>query len=163
MPAVRVGQGFDVHPFGADRPLVLGGVTIPGGPGLVGHSDADVIAHAVGDALLGAAGLGDLGTRFPASDERHRGASSIGMLREIVMLVAADGWTVANASVVVTAEQPTLGPQVASMAECLTDAVGAPVTVTAKRGEGIGAVGRGEGIAAWAVALLLGTQSTATA
>jgi 2-C-methyl-D-erythritol 2,4-cyclodiphosphate synthase len=162
LPAIRVGQGFDVHPFGGDGPLVLGGITIPDAPGLVGHSDADVIAHAAGDALLSAAGLGDLGTRFPASDERFRNASSIEMLRQIAALVAADGWTVANVSVVVAVEQPTLGPKTAAMADCLGETVGAPVTVTAKRGEGIGAVGRGEGIAAWAVALLVESQSAAT-
>jgi 2-C-methyl-D-erythritol 2,4-cyclodiphosphate synthase len=136
----------------------LGGVTIPDASGLVGHSDADVIAHALADALLGAAGLGDLGTHFPASDDRYQGASSIGLLREAVQLVRDDGWMVANASVVVAAEQPTLGPYVAAMVEGLTAVVGAPVAVTPKRGEGVGTVGRGEAIAAWAVALLVGSE-----
>lgn len=151
---IRVGLGFDVHGFGGDGPLVLGGVTIPGGDGLSGHSDADVLAHAVADALLGAAGLPDLGTLFPASDDRYRGASSIGLLRDVVERVRAGGWAVANIDVVVAAEAPRLAPHVAAMAAALSDAVGGPVSVKPKRTEGVGAIGRGEGIAAWAVALL---------
>jgi len=160
---LRVGLGFDVHPFGGDGPLVLGGVTIPHAQGLAGHSDADVIAHAVADALLGAAGAGDLGTWFPASDERHRGASSIGMLREIAVDLAEKGYRVTNVDVVVAAEAPVLGPHVDDMRRAVGDAVVVlgtgseppPVAVKPKRTEGLGAVGRGEGIAAWAVALLV--------
>jgi 2-C-methyl-D-erythritol 2,4-cyclodiphosphate synthase len=152
---LRVGLGFDVHSFGGDRALVLGGVTIAGGPGLAGHSDADVAAHALADALLGAAGLPDLGTLFPASDERYRGASSVGLLRDVVGRVMAEGWQVVNADVVLAAEQPALAPHVAAMAVNLGEALGAPVSIKPKRGEGVGAVGRGEGIAAWAVALLV--------
>lgn len=152
---VRVGLGFDVHGFGGAGPLVLGGVVIPDGPGLEGHSDADVVAHAVADALLGAAGLPDLGTLFPASDPTHRDVSSIGLLTDVVGRVHASGWAVANVDVVVAAEAPRLGPHVPAMAALLTDVVGGPVSVKPKRTEGVGAVGRGEGIAAWAVALLL--------
>ncbi len=156
---LRVGLGFDVHAFGGDSPLVLGGVTIPEGPGLIGHSDADVVAHAVADAVLGAAGLPDLGTLFPASDDAHRDASSIGMLREVIDRVAAAGWQVGNVDVVVAAEQPRLGPHVPEMAALLTEVVGGSVSVKPKRTEGVGAVGRGEGVAAWAVALLTGAPA----
>lgn len=153
---LRVGLGFDVHAFGGDGPLVLGGVTIPDAAALVGHSDADVVAHAVADALLGAAALPDLGTLFPASDERYRDASSIGLLRDVATRVEDAGWSIGNVDVVVAAEQPRLGPHVADMAARLGSAIDAVVSVKPKRSEGVGAVGRGEGIAAWAVALLLG-------
>lgn len=159
---IRVGLGFDVHPFGGEGPLVLGGVTLDG-PGLVGHSDADVVAHAVADALLGPVGLPDLGTLFPASDDRYRAASSIGLLREVAAKVAAARWWVANVDVVVAAEQPRLAPHIAAMAANVEAALapvrqpmglGVHVSVKPKRGEGLGFVGRSEGIAAWAVALL---------
>jgi 2-C-methyl-D-erythritol 2,4-cyclodiphosphate synthase len=158
----RVGNGYDVHPFGGTGPLVLGGVTIDG-PGLVGHSDADAVAHAVADAVLGAAGLPDLGTLFPASDERWRGASSIDLLRDVAARVRDAGWWVGNVDVVVAAEIPRLGPHVDAMATNLRDALkpaaepmgeGIHVSVKAKRGEGIGAIGRSEGIGVWAIALL---------
>ena len=152
---VRVGLGYDVHPFGDDGPLVLAGVTIAGS-GLEGHSDADAIAHAVADALLGPAGLPDLGALFPASDDRYKGASSIALLRDVVMLVNAEGWSVGNVDIVVNAERPVLAPHLEAMQRNLADVLGpgAFVSVKPKRGEGIGAVGRGEGIAVWAVALL---------
>jgi 2-C-methyl-D-erythritol 2,4-cyclodiphosphate synthase len=159
VPGLRVGLGFDVHAFGGDGPLVLGGVTLPDGPGLAGHSDADVAAHAVADALLGAAGLGDIGTLFPASDERYRGASSIGLLRDVATRVEDAGWRVANVDVVLAAERPRLGPHVEAMAARLGEAVDAPVSVKPKHAEGVGAVGRGEGIAAWAVALLVALET----
>ncbi|HEX6312069.1 MAG TPA: 2-C-methyl-D-erythritol 2,4-cyclodiphosphate synthase [Acidimicrobiia bacterium] len=154
----RVGLGFDVHPFGGDGPLVLGGVVVDG-PGLAGHSDADVIVHAVADALLGAAGLPDLGTIFPADDERYRDASSIALLRAVAEAVAGEGWRVANVDVVVAAEQPRLAPHLAEMAAVVREAL-APVrpdavAVKPKHPEGLGAIGRAEGIAAWAVALLV--------
>ncbi|MGH9014763.1 MAG: 2-C-methyl-D-erythritol 2,4-cyclodiphosphate synthase [Acidimicrobiia bacterium] len=153
----RVGLGFDVHPFGGDGPLVLGGVTLDG-PGLAGHSDADVVAHAVADALLGAAALDDLGTLFPATDERYRGVSSIGLLREVGARVTAAGWRVDNVDVVVAAEQPRLAPHVHAMVDNLRAALAplaaAAIAVKPKRAEGLGAIGRAEGIAAWAVALL---------
>ena len=149
----RVGLGYDVHPVGGDRPLVLGGVRLDG-PGLVGHSDADVVAHAVADALLGAAGLPDLGTLFPATDERYRDADSVELLRDVVARVTGVGWEVGNVDVVVAAERPRLAPHLHSMATRLSNAVGTDVGVKAKGGEGVGAVGRGEAVAAWAVALL---------
>jgi 2-C-methyl-D-erythritol 2,4-cyclodiphosphate synthase len=154
VPDLRVGLGFDVHAFGGDGPLVLGGVTIPDAVGLVGHSDADVIAHAMADALLGPAGLPDLGTMFPASDDAYRNTSSIGLLEAVVAQVRSAGWSIANIDVVVAAEQPPLATHLPAMLETLTAATGAPVCVKPKRTEGVGAVGRGEGIAAWAVALL---------
>jgi 2-C-methyl-D-erythritol 2,4-cyclodiphosphate synthase len=151
----RVGLGYDIHPFGEGRRLVLAGVTIDDGtPGLVGHSDADAVAHAVADALLGAAGLGDIGRRFPASDDRYAGADSMGLLTEVVAAVHGAGWVVANVDVVVNAERPRLAPHLDRMQANLEATVGAPVNLKPKRGEGIGAIGRSEGIAVWAVALL---------
>jgi 2-C-methyl-D-erythritol 2,4-cyclodiphosphate synthase len=150
----RVGLGYDVHAFAEDRVLVLAGVRLDG-PGLAGHSDADVVAHAVADALLGPAGLPDLGTLFPASDDQHRDAASMELLREVVSRVRAAGWTVANVDVVIAAEHPKLAPHLEAMAGRLGPVLGgAFVSVKPKRGEGIGMVGRGEGIACWAVALL---------
>jgi 2-C-methyl-D-erythritol 2,4-cyclodiphosphate synthase len=157
---VRVGLGYDVHPF-ADvtdrRPLVLAGVELDG-RGLVGHSDADAVAHAVADALLGPSGLPDLGTRYPASDDRYRNASSLELLRDVVSSVAASGWRVVNVDVVIAAEQPRLAPHIESMVQNLVAVLGEDVFVSIKpkRGEGVGAVGRSEGIAVWAVALLEG-------
>jgi 2-C-methyl-D-erythritol 2,4-cyclodiphosphate synthase len=151
--SLRVGLGYDVHPVGGTAPLVLGGVRLDG-PGLVGHSDADVIAHAVADALLGAAGLPDLGATYPASDDRYRNADSLTLLADVAERMAAAGWTVENVDVVVAAEAPPLASHLPSMTARLGAVVGAPVGVKAKRGEGVGVVGRGEAIAAWAVALL---------
>jgi 2-C-methyl-D-erythritol 2,4-cyclodiphosphate synthase len=157
MSAIRVGLGYDVHPFAgpdASRPLVLAGVTLDG-PGLDGHSDADVVCHAVADALLGPAGLPDLGTLFPNSEGRFRGASSVELLREVVDRVVGEGWSVVNVDVVIAAEQPRLAPHLDAMVANLSGVLGgAFVSVKPKRGEGIGAVGRSEGIACWAVALL---------
>ena len=151
---LRVGLGYDVHPFTDDAPLVLAGVIIDG-PGLAGHSDADAVCHAVADALLGPAGLPDLGTLFPASDDRYRNASSIELLRDIAGRVAGAGWTVGNVDVVIAAEAPRLAPHLEAMVANLTAVLGgAFVSVKPKRGEGIGAIGRSEGIACWAVALL---------
>lgn len=155
--SIRVGLGYDVHAVGGDGPLVLGGVALDG-PGLVGHSDADVVAHAVADALLGAAGLPDLGTTYPAGDDRYRDADSIELLRDVTHRVRAEGWSVTNVDVVVAAEAPRLAPHVGAMRDALSAAVGAAVGVKPKRGEGVGAVGRGEKIAAWAVALLESTE-----
>ena len=152
----RVGLGFDVHPFSADpdRPLVLGGVVVEGERGLTGHSDADVIAHAVADALLGAAGLGDLGEHFPDTDEAWAGADSIRLLARVAAMVRVDGWRPANVDAAVVLEAPRLAPHRQRMQSRLTGAVGAPVSVKAKRPEGLGALGRVEGIACWAVALV---------
>jgi 2-C-methyl-D-erythritol 2,4-cyclodiphosphate synthase len=150
---MKIGLGFDVHPFGGSGSLVLAGVEIDG-PALQGHSDADAVAHAVADALLGAAGLPDLGTLFPASDEQHRGASSMAMLDDVVARVRAEGWQTGNVDVVIAAEEPRLGPYVVTMGAAIAAVLGGPVSVKAKRGEGLGAIGRAEGIAVWAIALL---------
>jgi 2-C-methyl-D-erythritol 2,4-cyclodiphosphate synthase len=158
----RVGLGFDVHPFADGGALVLGGVELEG-PGLAGHSDADAVTHAVADALLGAAGLPDLGTLFPADDDRYRDASSIRLLRDVAAKVTAAGFRLVNVDVVVAAERPSLSAHVRAMTTNLSGALislfpepGAQklVSVKVKRGEGLGAIGRGEGIAVWAVALL---------
>ncbi|MEX2293046.1 MAG: 2-C-methyl-D-erythritol 2,4-cyclodiphosphate synthase [Acidimicrobiales bacterium] len=153
---MRVGQGFDVHPFtdDPDRVLVLGGVTFPGERGLAGHSDADVIAHAVTDALLGAAGLGDIGERFPDTDPALEGADSLEMLRTAMRDIRAAGWRPDNVDCTVVLDAPKLAPRRDEVQERLSAAVGAPVTVKGKRPEGLGALGRGEGIACFAVALL---------
>lgn len=154
--ALRVGQGFDVHPFaaGSDRPLVLGGVIVPDAVGLAGHSDADAVAHALADALLGAAGLGDIGKHFPAGRPEWAGADSVDLLARSVAMVAGAGWLPVNAQCTVVCERPKLADHLSGMAERLTATVGAPVAVTAKRAEGLGAIGRVEGIACLAVALL---------
>jgi 2-C-methyl-D-erythritol 2,4-cyclodiphosphate synthase len=153
---VRVGQGFDVHPFSDDaaRPLVLGGVTFDGARGLAGHSDADVVAHAVTDALLGAAGLGDIGQRFPDTDPALEGADSLELLRLAVADVRAAGWAPGNVDCTVVLDAPKLAPHRAEVQARLSEAVGAPVTVKGKRTEGVGALGRGEGIACMAVAVV---------
>lgn len=153
---VRVGQGFDVHAFSdaRDRVLVLGGVVFEGERGLVGHSDADVVAHACADALLGAAGLGDIGQHFPDTDPQWAGADSIGLLTEVAGRVRAAGWEPGNVDCAVVCERPKLAPRRDAMQERLTTAVGAPVTVKGNRAEGLGAIGRAEGIAAFAVAVV---------
>jgi 2-C-methyl-D-erythritol 2,4-cyclodiphosphate synthase len=154
MTMPRVGLGFDIHPFSDDptRRLVLGGVTLDG-PGLDGHSDADVIAHAVADALLGAAGLGDLGTMFPASDPSLAGADSLVLLAQVVAAVTATH-EIGNVDASVILEAPRLAPHRAAIEARLTDVVGASVSVKPKRAETLGALGRGEGVACLAVALV---------
>ena len=149
-------MGFDVHPFSDDprRPLVLGGVQVPGFPGLAGHSDADVVAHAVADALLGAAGQGDLGGHFPDTDAAWAGADSLVLLGRVVEVVAAAGWRPVNVDCSVVLEAPRLAPHRAAMQDRLSAEVGANVTVKATRPEGLGAMGRREGVACWAVALV---------
>ncbi len=152
---LRVGQGFDVHRFADDdRPLVLGGVRIAGERGLLGHSDADAVAHAVADALLGAAGMGDIGMHFPDTDPRWKGADSMTLLREVISLVGRDGWRVENVDVNVVCERPKIAPHRTIMQDNLAAVVGAPVSVKGRRAEGLGAIGRAEGIACLAVALL---------
>ena len=155
-PTLRIGQGFDVHPFSgdADRPLVLGGVSFAGLPGLAGHSDGDVIAHAVTDALLGAAGLGDIGKHFPDTDPAWAGADSVGLLRRAVAALHDAGWYPQNVDCTVVLEEPKVAAQRVAIEARLGDAVGAPVTVKGKRAEGLGALGRAEGIACIAVALV---------
>jgi 2-C-methyl-D-erythritol 2,4-cyclodiphosphate synthase len=153
---MRVGLGFDAHAFSDDpaRPLVLGGVRIEGERGLAGHSDADAVAHAVADALLGAAGLGDLGQHFPDTDPAWAGADSLELLRRVAAMVADAGWAVGNVDCAVVLEAPRLAPFRDEMQERLSAAAGGAVSVRAKRTEGMGALGRGEGVACWAVALL---------
>jgi len=161
--SVRVGQGFDVHPYAAEdaaRPLVLGGVSFPGERGLAGHSDADVIAHAVTDALLGAAGLGDIGEHFPDTDPALAGADSLELLRAAAGAVRAAGWEPGNVDCTVVLDRPKLAPHRVEVQRRLSDAVGAPVTVKGKRPEGLGSLGRGEGIACFAVALVHQETST---
>jgi 2-C-methyl-D-erythritol 2,4-cyclodiphosphate synthase len=151
---VRTGLGIDSHRFAEGRPLILGGVEIPHTHGLVGHSDADVLAHAITDAILGAASLGDIGTHFPDTDERWRGADSIELLREVVRRVAAEGWRVEHVDATVMLERPKLAPHREAMMRRLGEAVGASVHVKATTGERMGFVGREEGVAALAVATL---------
>jgi 2-C-methyl-D-erythritol 2,4-cyclodiphosphate synthase len=153
---MRVGQGFDVHRFSddPDRRLVLGGCTFDGERGLVGHSDADAVAHAVADALLGAAGLGDLGQRFPDTDPAWAGADSIEILRSVADLLAREGWQAVNVDCSLVCERPKVAPRRDEMHAALSGAVGAPVTVTGRRAEGLGAIGRVEGVACFAVALI---------
>jgi 2-C-methyl-D-erythritol 2,4-cyclodiphosphate synthase len=156
-------MGFDVHPFGDAPPLVLGGVTIDDSPRLAGHSDGDAVAHAIADALLGPSGLPDLGTLFPASDEQYRDARSIDLLADVAQRVRGTGWWIDNVDVVIAAETPRLAPHIEAMKANVSEVLkvarepmgyGIAVTVKPKRGEGLGAIGRAEGIAVWAVALL---------
>jgi len=156
---VRVGLGFDIHPFSDDptRPLLLGGVRFDGERGLAGHSDADVIAHACADALLGAAGLGDLGQHFPDTDPRWSGADSVELLAEVSQRVRSVGWAPVNVDCSVVLERPKLAPHRDEIQQRLASAVGADVSVKANRAEGLGALGRGEGIACYAVALVEST------
>lgn len=153
--SLRIGQGVDIHPFSSEegRPLVLGGVEIAGSGGLKGHSDADAAAHALADALLGAAGLGDLGTHFPDTDPEFEGADSITLLDAVRAKAAAIGVVALHADITVIAERPRLAPHIESMRERLSAAIGAPVSVKATRAEGLGALGRVEGICALAVVL----------
>ncbi len=151
----RVGLGFDLHPLVAGRPLILGGVTVTSECGLGGHSDADVLSHAVAEALLGALALGDLGRHFPDTDPRYRGISSLVLLRHVVTLVAERGGTVVNVDATVLTQAPKLAPHLPEMAKRLAEALGLAldrVSVKAKSPEGLGLLGRREGIAAMAVA-----------
>lgn len=155
---IRVGQGFDVHALVEGRKLILGGVEIPFERGLLGHSDADVLLHAITDALLGAAGLGDIGRMFPDTDPRHAGADSRMLLRSAMVVVRQAGWQVGNVDATIIAEAPRVSPHAAAMqaniAADLGIAVGA-VNIKGKTTEHLGFTGRGEGIAAQAVALLV--------
>ncbi|MEA2198450.1 MAG: 2-C-methyl-D-erythritol 2,4-cyclodiphosphate synthase [Solirubrobacteraceae bacterium] len=149
------GIGYDCHQFAAGRRLVLGGVEIPYDRGLAGHSDADVLVHAIIDALLGAVAMGDIGDHFPDTDERYRDASSIDLLREVVGRLAARGLAIGNVDATVVMERPKLAPARAEIRASLAAALGLPVervSVKATRGEGMGFVGREEGVAALAVA-----------
>jgi len=154
---LRIGQGYDVHRLAAGRRLVLGGEEIPFDRGLDGHSDADVLLHALGDALLGAAGLGDLGEHFPPGDDRFKDADSAGLVRTIVELVAARGLRVVNCDLTLIAEAPKLAPYRPAIRARVAALLGvgvAEVGLKATTNEGLGAIGRGEGMAAFAVVLL---------
>jgi 2-C-methyl-D-erythritol 2,4-cyclodiphosphate synthase len=153
---IRVGQGFDVHRHSDEdgRILILGGCRFEGEPGLVGHSDADVPAHAAADALLGAAGLGDLGEHFPDTDPKWKDADSLAILTGVADLVRGAGWSIGNIDIKIVCERPRLAPRKQEMERNLTRAAGAPVTVAGRRAEGLGAIGRQEGIVALAVAVI---------
>lgn len=154
---MRVGQGFDVHALAAGRKLVIGGVQIPHDKGLEGHSDADVLLHAICDALLGAAALGDIGKHFPDTDERYRGADSRGLLRAVAAEVKKAGYRVVNVDATILAQAPRMAPHIPEMVTNIAADLGLPegaVNVKATTTERLGFIGRGEGIAAQAIALL---------
>ncbi len=154
---MRIGQGYDIHVLAAGRNLVIGGVTIPHERGLLGHSDADVLLHAICDALIGAAALGDIGQHFPDTDARFSGIDSRKLLREVAGLLRANGYRVVNIDSTVIAQAPKLAPYIAAMRANIAadlDIGSTQVNVKAKTAEKLGALGRGEGIAAQAVALI---------
>lgn len=154
---MRIGCGFDAHRFGPGRPLVLGGVTIPHDQGMIAHSDGDVLIHALCDALLGAAGLGDIGRIFPDSDAAYAGIDSRVLLRRVAEMVRERGYSVGNADITVIAQRPRLAPHVAAMTLCLAEDLAIEperINIKATTTEGMGFTGRGEGIAAYAVVLL---------
>ena len=161
---MRIGSGYDSHRFDEERPLVLGGVVIPDHAGLSGHSDGDAIAHAVIDAILGGAAAGNVGSHFPPSDERWRGADSIGLLEAATAVIAEMGYQVENVDVTVVCESPKIGTHAESMQDRLAVAMGiepARVSVKGKTNEGMGWIGRGEGLAVHAVALVSSRGGTA--
>ena len=154
---MRIGQGFDVHALVAGRKLIIGGVEIPYERGLAGHSDADVLLHAICDALIGAAGFGDIGTHFPDTDPRYKGADSRALLREVVALIRLHGYQIVNVDSTIIAQSPKMAPHIPRMREVIAADLGIAaesVNVKAKTAERLGAMGRGEGIAAEAVALI---------
>src|SRR5262245_40541086 len=152
---MRIGIGYDIHRFEEGRPLILGGIEIAGEVGLSGHSDADVLSHAIIDALLGAAGLGDIGQHFPPDDPKWKDASSVNLLKRTTTLIREAGFEVRNVDATVIAERPRLAPHILAMREGIADALGVDagrISVKATTHEGLGALGRGEGIATMAVA-----------
>ncbi len=154
---MRVGIGFDLHPFGEGRPLILGGVKIPSEKGLLGHSDADCLTHALCDALLGALGKGDLGSHFPDTDPRYKGISSLLLLEEVVKMARREGWEVENVDATIVAQGPRLAPYLSQMEERIARTLRVEpgrVNVKATSPEALGALGREEGIGALAVVLL---------
>ena len=155
----RIGMGYDVHPLEPGRKLVLGGVNIPFYKGLEGWSDADVLTHAVIDALLGAAALGDIGSNFPQGDQQYKDISSLTLLKKVQVKLAAGGWGVVNIDATVVAEAPLLGNYFGDMRQELSRTLGIPVdkvSIKASSANGLGAIGRGEGMAAYAVAMIEG-------
>jgi len=154
---VRIGQGYDVHAFVEGRPLILGGVSVPYSKGLAGHSDADVLLHAICDALLGAAALGDIGQHFPDTDEKYRGADSRVLLREVCALLAQNAYTLINLDATIIAQSPKLSPYILSMRECIASDLSVElnqVNIKATTTEHLGFEGKGQGIAAQAVVLI---------
>ncbi|MBH9554053.1 2-C-methyl-D-erythritol 2,4-cyclodiphosphate synthase [Inhella gelatinilytica] len=159
LPKLRVGEGWDVHQLVEGRPLILGGVTIPHSHGLLGHSDADALAHAITDALLGAAGLGDIGHHFPDTDEAFKGADSMALLAEAARRVRAEGWQIVNVDSTVVAQAPKLAPHIEAMRQRLAAVLSLEpqaVNVKAKTAEHLGPVGEKRAIEARAICLLTG-------
>ena len=155
---IRIGNGYDIHRLGPDRPLILGGVTIPHTLGLLGHSDADVLTHAIMDALLGALSLGDIGHYFPPSDDKWKGADSLELLDQVYQMVKSRGWSIGNLDTVLIAERPKLKPHIDPMRTRLAERLAvAPdqIGIKATTNEKLDPTGREEGIAAYAVALLV--------
>jgi len=158
LPALRIGEGWDTHALVTGRPLILGGITIPHSHGLLGHSDADALAHAITDALLGAAGLGDIGRHFPDTDPAFKGADSMQLLGEAARRVRAEGWAIANVDSTIVAQAPKMAPHIPAMRLALAQALGLgaeAVNVKAKTAEKMGPVGEGRAIEARAVCLLV--------
>ncbi len=154
---MRIGQGYDIHPLREGRRLVLGGIEIPHTQGLEGHSDADALVHAVCDALLGAMGEGDLGGKYPSSDQRYKDLSSLSMLKDIAESLANKGFQLVNLDTVILAQAPRLAPYLEKMENSIADVLNVDrnqVNVKVKSGEGLGMIGRGEGIAAQAICLI---------
>ncbi len=155
---IRIGNGYDIHQLVADRPLILGGVTIPHTLGLLGHSDADVLTHAIMDALLGALGMGDIGHYFPPSDPKWKGADSLLLLQQVLSIIQSQGWNIGNIDSTIVAEQPKLKPHLKSMRSTLAQTMAIEIdqiSIKATTNEKLGPVGREEGICAYAVALLV--------
>ena len=154
---MRIGYGYDVHPLGPGRKLILGGIDIPHSKGLLGHTDSDVLVHAVCDALLGAMGEGDLGRHYPSSDSKYKGLSSLKLLEDVMTKLKAKGYRVGNIDTVIVAQAPRLGPHLAAMQNKMAEAAGLDpdqVNVKVKSGEGLDAVGKEEGMTAHAVCLI---------
>ncbi|MGB5631267.1 MAG: 2-C-methyl-D-erythritol 2,4-cyclodiphosphate synthase [Waterburya sp.] len=155
---IRIGNGYDIHQLVADRPLILGGVTIPHTLGLLGHSDADVLTHAIMDALLGALGMGDIGHYFPPSDPKWKGADSLVLLQQVLSIIQSQGWNIGNIDSTIVAEQPKLKPHLKSMRSTLAQTMAIEIdriSIKATTNEKLGPVGRQEGICAYAVVLLV--------
>jgi 2-C-methyl-D-erythritol 2,4-cyclodiphosphate synthase len=162
MPRLRIGNGYDLHRLESGRPLILGGVTIPFDKGLQGHSDADAVCHAVTDAILGAAGAGDIGRHFPDSDATWKDADSIDLLRRAARVVASSGYAIVNVDVTVIAQRPKLSPHASAMQQNVADALGvgaSQISIKGKTNEGVDSMGAGESIAVHAVALLASVAS----
>ncbi|MFM8248593.1 MAG: 2-C-methyl-D-erythritol 2,4-cyclodiphosphate synthase [Acidimicrobiaceae bacterium] len=159
---VRVGQGFDIHRFvdntTTERKLILGGVHFKGERGLIGHSDADVVAHATAEAILGACGLGNIGEHFPDTDPKFKDVDSIRLLEIVAKMAVDNNFEIGNVDCSVVCERPKIAPHRDEMQQILSRAAGAPVTVKGRRAEGLGAIGRVEGIACWAVAIVTQTK-----